>query len=82
MGTMNISLPEDLRDFVDAQVKRGYSTSSEYVRELIRKDQDRIRLRELLLAGTASPATGPIDSTYFKKLRGRLRAGRANTRRR
>jgi antitoxin ParD1/3/4 len=83
MGTMNISLPEDLRDFVDAQVKRGYSTSSEYVRELIRKDQDRLRLRELLLlAGAGSPAAGPVDSTYFNKLRGRLRAGRANTRRR
>ena len=39
MSTMNISLPEELKDFVDSQVKRGYGTSSEYVRELIRKDQ-------------------------------------------
>ena len=53
---MNISLPEALKDFVDDQVSaRGYSTSSEYVRELIRKDQDRQRLRGLLLAGAASP---------------------------
>ncbi len=42
MSTMNISLPDALKAFVDDQVsQRGYSTSSEYVRELIRKDQDR-----------------------------------------
>ena len=41
MTTMNISLPETLKSFVDGQVvERGYGTSSEYVRELIRKDQD------------------------------------------
>jgi len=39
MSAMNISLPAELKDFVDNQVKRGYGTSSEYVRELIRKDQ-------------------------------------------
>ena len=39
MSTMNVSLPEALKDFVEDQVSvRGYSTSSEYVRELIRKD--------------------------------------------
>jgi antitoxin ParD1/3/4 len=39
---MNISLPDTLKSFVDAQVNQGgYGTSSEYVREQIRKDQDR-----------------------------------------
>ena len=53
---MNISLPEALEDFVDDQVSAGgYSTSSEYVRELIRKDQDRRRLRGLLLEGGEGP---------------------------
>ena len=52
MTTMNISLPEALKTFVDEQVsQRGFGTSSEYVRELIRKDQDRMQLRGLLLAG-------------------------------
>lgn len=53
MSTMNISLPEVLKSFVDEQVSQGaYGTSSEYVRELIRRDQDRLRLRRgLLLAG-------------------------------
>jgi len=46
VGTMNISLPDELRDFVEEQVKRGYGTSSEYVRELIRRDQDRLRVRD------------------------------------
>jgi antitoxin ParD1/3/4 len=82
MSTMNISLPDELRDFVEEQVKRGYGTSSEYVRDLIRKDQDRLRLRDLLLAGAASPPAAPADAAYFKRLRSRSRAGRATGRRR
>lgn len=82
VGTMNISLPDELRDFVEEQVKRGYGTSSEYVRELIRRDQDRLHLRNLLLAGAASSPTAPADGTYFKKLRNRLRAERVTGRKR
>src|ERR1700722_17612179 len=70
MSTMNISLPESLKDFVDEQVNQGgYGTSSEYVRELIRKDQDRLRLRGLLLAGARSAQTKPVDDAYFDSLR-------------
>lgn len=73
MSTMNISLPEALRSFVDDQVsERGYSTSSEYVRELIREDQDRQMLRALLVAGGTSPAGAPADSACFMALRKRL----------
>lgn len=72
MGTMNISLPDGLRDFVDGQVERGgYGTSSEYVRELIRRDQERLRLRSLLLEGAGSPASGEADASYFHALRQR-----------
>ncbi len=71
---MNISLPEALKSFVDEQVAgRGYGTSSEYVRELIRADQDRQRLRKLLLDGAASPATAAADEAYFAGLRSRVR---------
>lgn len=74
MGTMNISLPDSLRSFVDEQVStRGYGTSSEYVRELIRRDQDRQHLRELLLEGAASAPTAPVDTGYFEGLRERVR---------
>ncbi len=78
MTTMNISLPNSLKAFVDEQVSgRGYGTSSEYVRELIRKDQDRMRLRELLLAGAESPLAGPADAAYFEGLRNRVRKASA-----
>ncbi len=74
MTTMNISLPESLKAFVDEQVdRRGYGTSSEYVRALIRKDQERQHLRELLLKGAASPAAGPADRAYFDGLRSTVR---------
>lgn len=74
MSTMNISLPEALKSFVDEQVsQRGYGTSSEYLRELIRKDQDRVQLRNLLLAGAASAPTAPADARYFEGLRDRVR---------
>lgn len=78
MSTMNISLPAALKAFVDQQVNmRGYGTSSEYVRELIRKDQDIQRLREMLLDGASSAATTPVDAGYFQGLRDRVtqRAG-------
>ena len=75
MSTMNISLPESLKTFVDEQVSsRGYGTSSEYVRELIRKDQERLQLRSLLLAGAGSAPAGEADAAYFAGLR--ARAGR------
>jgi antitoxin ParD1/3/4 len=77
MGTMNISLPESLKSYVDHQVlEGGYGTSSEFVRELIRKDQDRSRLRNLLLEGAASPTGEVVDETYFEGVRQSIR-GRA-----
>lgn len=70
MSTMNISLPNSLKSFVDEQVnQRGFSTSSEYMRELIRKDQDRTSLREMLLTGARSEAVGHFDADYFEGLR-------------
>ena len=74
MSTMNISLPDTLKAFVDEQVSgRGYGTSSEYVRELIRKDQDRQRLRRLLLDGAESSPSASADDAYFEGLRARTR---------
>lgn len=71
---MNISLPESLKAFVDEQVAaRGYGTSSEYVRELIRKDQELLRLKHLLLDGAASPPAAAADSGYFDSLHARVR---------
>lgn len=69
---MNISLPDNLKHYVDQQVAdRGYGTSSEYVRELIRHDQDRQLLRRLLLEGASSSPGTPVDDDYFAALRKR-----------
>jgi len=55
MESMNISLPEPLKQFVDGQIAAGrYSSASEYIRELIREDEKRKaeeRLEALLLEG-------------------------------
>ena len=73
MSTMNISLPDSLKSFVDEQVtQRGYGTSSEYVRELIRKDSDLLHLRGMLLKGAASVPGAPVDASYFSTLRERV----------
>ncbi len=76
MSTMNVSLPDELKSFVDERVGHGgFGSTSEYVRDLIRRDQERERLRSLLLDGAAS-SPGPIaDHTYFESLRTRVRAG-------
>ena len=58
MQTMNISLPDPLKEFVDHQISEGrYSSVSEYIRELIRDDEKRKagqRLEALLLEGLES----------------------------
>jgi antitoxin ParD1/3/4 len=70
MSTMNISLPEALKAFIDEQVaQRGYGTSSEYVRELVRREQDRQQLRTLLLEGARSQPLGAVNPAYFEALR-------------
>ena len=59
MATMNVSLPAEMKDWVEAQVKTGrYGNSSDYVRDLVRKDQERAEayeeLNRLLDEGIAS----------------------------
>jgi antitoxin ParD1/3/4 len=72
MTTMNVSLPDDLKSFVDSQVNHGnYGSTSEYVRDLIRRDHDRRQLRTALLEGARSPMVGPADAAYFASLRSR-----------
>ena len=65
MQTMNISLPDQLKEFVDVQVGSGrYNSVSEYVRDLIRDDEKRKaqeRLEALLMEGIQSGA--PTDMT-------------------
>lgn len=72
MQTMNISLPDPLKQFVDEQVAQGrYSSASEYVRELIRADERRKAeeaLEAALLEGLHSPES-PLDAEDWAAIR-------------
>jgi antitoxin ParD1/3/4 len=75
MSTMNVSLPDELKSYVDEKVDEGgYGSTSEYVRELIRRDRDREELRRALLDGAASAPGPTADPTYFSSLRDRIRS--------
>lgn len=66
MATMNISLPDPLRLYVEERVTEGgYSTISEYFRELVRLDQKRQaeeRLEALLVEGLDSSPAKPLTT--------------------
>jgi antitoxin ParD1/3/4 len=76
--SMNIALPEGMKDFVLQQVSDGgYSTASEYVRELIRADQKRKadeRLETLLLAGLESGKPTPLTRKDWADIRAAVQA--------
>ncbi|MEK6789365.1 MAG: type II toxin-antitoxin system ParD family antitoxin [Pseudomonadota bacterium] len=77
MATMNISLPDSLKSFVDQQVSQsGYGTSSEYVRDLLRREQERQRLRNLILEGANSASIGEANADYFNQLREQIIASK------
>ena len=62
MATMNISLTDDMKAAIDEQVeRRGYVSTSEYVRELVRKDLQLAHVRNLLLEGAQSGPGRPAD---------------------
>ena len=72
MTSMNVSLPEELKEFAEAQTKHGYSTPSEYIRELIREDQKRKakeKLDALLIEGLQSGDSIPVDAKFWSDLK-------------
>jgi antitoxin ParD1/3/4 len=51
MATMNVSLPDPMREWVESQVKGGaYANVSDYIRDLIRHDQQRRQALEAAMA--------------------------------
>lgn len=81
MSTMNVSLPDEMRDFVERQVREGsFSTSSEYIRALIRRDEAVTQLRGLLHEGIESSEAAVGDSGYFAGKRKAARAATASSR--
>lgn len=71
MGTMNISLPDQMKIWVEEQAKSGrFASSSDYVRDLIRRERARMEaiaeLQAALDIGLASGSAEPLDAEAFK----------------
>ena len=79
--TMNISLSEELKSFVDARVKaRGYSSTSEYMRDLVRRDEERARMerfKALIQEGLDAPMDPRPWSEHRAELQARIDAAEA-----
>ncbi|MDO8519299.1 MAG: type II toxin-antitoxin system ParD family antitoxin [Deltaproteobacteria bacterium] len=73
METMNISLPGPMKKFVEDEVsKGGYSTTSEYIRDVLREEQKRKaqeKLEALLLAGMESGRPVEMTKAEWDKVR-------------
>jgi len=73
MTTVNISVPDSMRAFIDEQVaKGGYSTTSEYIRQLLRQEAERVaqaRLETLLLEGLDSGEPIEINDDWWQQKR-------------
>ena len=83
MATMNVSLPDQMKDWVEAQTRTGqYSNSSDYVRDLIRRDQERqtriARMQALVDEGLASGVSTRGREEIFQVARARAEPGRSD----
>jgi len=72
MATMNISLPDSMREWVESQSQQGaYSNNSDYVRDLIRRDQHQVTklkaMQEAITKGLDSGEAKAFDKESFKK---------------
>jgi antitoxin ParD1/3/4 len=73
-ATMNISLPEALRDFVEEAVNAGgYASVSEYMRELVRQAKSEKDLEDRLLAALGSADLGPVGPEFLEGLKARAK---------
>ena len=82
MATMNVSLPDPMKAWVEAQAKTGrYANASDYVRDLIRRDQDRLAklgdLQRRIDEGLASGVSGRSEEEIRQLGRERLAAMQA-----
>jgi antitoxin ParD1/3/4 len=72
---MSFALPESLRAYIDERVQSGqFGNTSEYLRDLVRRDQDdqaKKRLRELIMAGLESGPGRPLNRRVAAELRDR-----------
>jgi len=81
MATMNVSLPDPMKEWVEAQTRTGrYSNASDYVRDLIRRDQERsdklAELQRLVTEGLDSGVSDRSKEDILQAARERLAASR------
>ena len=78
--TMSFALPEELRSYIDERVRSGpYGNTSEYMRDLVRRDQEeqaKKRLRELIEQGLESGAGRPLAPELTAELKKRALSNR------
>jgi antitoxin ParD1/3/4 len=77
--TLNVSLPESMKSFVEGEVAAGgYTSASEYMRELIRRAkkerEEQGSLEKLILEGLDSGPAREITPQYWKQLKASLAA--------
>ena len=77
MTTLNISLPDPMRDWIDSQIKGGeYANASDYIRDLIRHDQrQRETLNLALIEGEQSGTSPRKVGKILKATKARLKNG-------
>jgi antitoxin ParD1/3/4 len=79
MATMNVSLPDPMKAWVEAQAQTGrYANASDYVRDLIRRDQERAaaieELNALIQEGIDSGISERTPDEVFANARSRAEA--------
>ena len=83
MTSVNISLPDPMKSFVDSQVTEGmYGSVSDYIRTLIREDQKRKAQEELekkLLAALDDGNVQEVTPEFFNQLRARIAKKRTHS---
>jgi antitoxin ParD1/3/4 len=76
MTTLNISLPDTMKDFIQEQIQKGgYSTASEYLRYLVRQEQKRVaqaKLDTMLLEGLNSGESIEINDLWWEQMKTEL----------
>jgi antitoxin ParD1/3/4 len=82
MATMNVSLPERMKEWVESQAKGGrYGNASDYIRDLIRRDQDRqdiiAEVQRLITEGIESGVSTRTPDELLREAR--RRAGVADS---
>ena len=77
MATMNVSLPDPMREWVETQIKGGqYANASDYIRDLIRHDQRRTQMLEAAIAEGLESGRSPRKAEdILAETKARLRNG-------